>query len=225
MAAKTGAARGTRVGGLTLALYFVFAGLIVALDRLVKLWASRALAGGGVIEPLPGVLRLTYVENTGAAFGMLADMRWLLVAVSTAAAIALIFVVWLYADGSGRLFASAILGGAIGNLIDRIATGRVVDIFEPLFVNFAVFNVADIFITLGGIAFVIHALLSAAPRRGARDSRRASDTELTDDAPDGDSAELTYEYSEEYDGELTEERILEEYYRDLQTEAERETER
>lgn len=191
-----------------MALYFVFAGLIAALDRLFKLWAAKTLAPGQVFELIPGVLRLTYAENTGAAFSMLSDMRWLLVAVSGAAAVALVFVILTYKNGGVRLSAAAILGGAVGNLIDRIATGRVIDMFEPEFVNFAVFNIADTFITLGGIALVILVLISAAPDGKARRLRNAADkATVILDAPAAEDG-----------GELTEERILEEYYRDMEME-------
>ncbi|MDR2421121.1 MAG: signal peptidase II [Oscillospiraceae bacterium] len=194
-------------------LYFVFAGLITALDRLVKLWTERTLGEGQVIELLPGVLRLTYAENTGAAFGALAGMRWLLIAVSAAAAAALVFIILTNKSGGSRLFAASVLGGTVGNLIDRIATGRVIDTFEPEFVNFAIFNVADIFITLGGIAFVLCALRSALPS-GGRGGRRPPPAAETPAA----------ESPEENGGELTEERILEEYYRDLRKEAEADSE-
>jgi signal peptidase II len=192
-----------------MALYFVFAGLIAALDRLFKLWAAKTLAQGQVFKLIPGILRLTYVENTGAAFSMLSNMRWLLVAVSGAAAVALVFVILTYKNGGVRLSAAAILGGAVGNLIDRIATGRVIDMFEPEFIDFAVFNIADTFIVLGGIALVILVLISATPDGKARRLRNAA----ADKAPVIPEAPAS-----EDGGELTEQSILEEYYRDLEME-------
>lgn len=138
-------------------IYFIFSALIVLIDRGIKYWISTTLYLGQVMEAIPGVLRITHVENTGAAFSIFSDMRWPLVAVSSVAVIVLIFVVLLYRDGElGRLSASFMLGGAVGNLIDRVLTGKVVDMFEPVFINFAVFNVADIFVTVGCLMFIGH---------------------------------------------------------------------
>ena len=138
-------------------IFFILSAIIVLIDRGVKLWIVHALDVGQALEFLPGILRITHVENTGAAFSIFENMRWPLVVVSAIAVIVLIFVILMYRDGeAGRLAASFMLGGAAGNLIDRIATGRVTDMFEPEFVNFAVFNVADIFVTVGCFIFVGH---------------------------------------------------------------------
>ncbi|MDR0446053.1 MAG: signal peptidase II [Oscillospiraceae bacterium] len=203
-------------------LYFIFAGLIVLLDRLFKLWIARTLDPGQVIELIPGILRLTHTENTGAAFSILSDMRWLLVTLSSAAVLALVLMIIFYKrDGFARFATASILGGAVGNLIDRIDTGRVIDMFEPLFVNFAVFNVADVFIVLGGVALLIHTLIPSGTRPRDAGQRKspvvAMERTLADDilADIPDTPPDTQTDTRELAEELTEERILEEYYRDL----------
>ncbi|MDR0905164.1 MAG: signal peptidase II [Oscillospiraceae bacterium] len=137
--------------------YFIFAAVIVALDRAVKLWVMWAVEPGTAFPLIPGIIHITNVENPGAAFSILANMRWVLVGVSSVCALAIIYIIAAKKlTGFGRWCAAAILGGAVGNLIDRILTGKVLDMFETEFVTFAIFNVADIFITLGGAALIIY---------------------------------------------------------------------
>ena len=137
--------------------FFILSALIILIDRGVKLWIIKTLEVGQALPFIPGILQITHVENTGAAFSIFSNMRWPLVIVSSVAVIVLIFVILLYRDGEiGRLSASFMLGGAVGNLIDRAMTGRVTDMFEVEFMNFAVFNVADIFVTVGCLMFIIH---------------------------------------------------------------------
>jgi signal peptidase II len=147
-------------------LYFIFAALAAALDQLLKHWAAAALSGGGGLDLIPGVIHLTYVENTGAAFSILSNMRWVLVAVSAVCVIVLAFTLIRYrASALCKLGLAAVLGGAVGNMIDRILTGRVIDMFELEFMNFAIFNVADCFITVGGLVFCVSLLLSPGAKR------------------------------------------------------------
>ena len=152
-------------------IYFIFAVIAILIDRGVKLWIVSTLEVGQALEFIPGILRINHVENTGAAFSILSNMRWPLVVVSSVAVIVLIFVILLYRDGElGRLGASFILGGAVGNLIDRVAAGKVVDMFEPEFINFAVFNVADIFVTVGCMIFIVHLIYLMVKQRGQKEA-------------------------------------------------------
>jgi signal peptidase II len=136
---------------------------IIALDQWVKWWAVQSISPARLPRPfIPGV-NLTYVENTGAAFSLFSGgwARWFLVAVSALAAAGIVFAVfkkWVERP-FGIVTLGFVLGGAAGNLIDRVVNGYVVDMFEFTFVRFAVFNVADIFITAGGACFVLHMLL------------------------------------------------------------------
>ncbi len=147
-------------------LWLLLALPIVALDQVVKRWISsvaEARFPQSIHYPFfPGV-RLTYTENTGAAFSLFGQARWFLVAASTLAAAAIILAVcrgWVRGR-LGLVSISCVLGGAVGNLIDRALRGYVVDMFEFTFVSFAVFNVADIFITVGGACFCLYLILDA----------------------------------------------------------------
>ena len=133
-------------------LYFLAAAAIVGLDQLVKVLVARTIALNGIVKVIPGLIHLTHVHNTGAAFSMLSGQRWPLL-VLTAACI--LVVIWMLLKGKLPKVANwalvMVLGGAVGNLIDRAVQGYVVDMFEVEFMRFAVFNVADIFVVCGGI--------------------------------------------------------------------------
>ena len=136
--------------------------LIVAADRFSKLWMTDFLsAHNGYFELWPKVFNLKYLENTGAAFGMLKDARWFFIAVTVLAVIAAIVYSVKERRGMGwllKISIAMIVGGAIGNLIDRIISGIVVDFFYFELINFAVFNVADSFVTIGAILLAIDIL-------------------------------------------------------------------
>jgi signal peptidase II len=133
----------------------------VILDQWTKLLAVRDLMPIDSTVLLDGILGLRYVENTGAAFGMLKGQRWFFIILSTAAIIAIsIYLIKCRKTVPPFLGISLamIVGGGIGNQIDRIANGYVVDFLEFLFMDFAIFNVADCFVTVGA-ALVIFDLL------------------------------------------------------------------
>lgn len=136
-------------------LPFVFAALIVAADQLFKWWIVAVLPLGGVSPLIPGVISLTHVRNTGAAFSLLEQHTWLLTAISAVFAllIAVLLAIRYFRHPVAVWSVAAVLGGAIGNLIDRVRYSYVVDMFMTEFMDFAVFNIADIFITCGGLLF------------------------------------------------------------------------
>lgn len=140
-------------------LCFVFSALIVILDQFFKRWIVRTieLAGTGS-ELIPGVLGLTHWENDGAMLNFLSGQQWLLAAISLIVAVILVLILLRYNEGFwGTLGLAAVLGGTVGNLLDRVFNdGKVIDMFRTLFVNFPIFNIADIFITLGFITFLVH---------------------------------------------------------------------
>lgn len=139
-------------------IYFIIAAFIVLCDQLSKYFLTLATASKGIVELIPGFIRLNYTENTGMAFSFLPNMRWLLVGVTAAVILVIAFVVIRFGKRLGKpaCFALAfVLGGALSNLIDRALFGHVADFFDFEFIHFAVFNVADICITLGGIAFCL----------------------------------------------------------------------
>lgn len=133
------------------------AGLTVLVDQLVK-WGCAGLTRP--VTLLPGVLALTYAENTGMAFSLLSGRAWGLGIVS----VGCILLGWLilrrYRLGRvSRIAAMLMLGGAVGNLLDRMIRGYVVDMFEVLFMEFAIFNVADAALTVGAGLMALSLLL------------------------------------------------------------------
>ena len=133
----------------------IMAGIVV-LDRLVKYWAMTVLAPAVEIEGIRGIFHFYYVENTGAAFSILREHTWILIVITAVVVAAGLYILFFKKISLPyQICIAAIVGGGIGNLIDRIFYGYVVDMFMFDFVEFAIFNVADIFITLGGIAILV----------------------------------------------------------------------
>lgn len=131
---------------------------LIALDQWVKWWVTVNIPMGGTHAFIPRILGLTQVHNTGGAWSMLNQQTWLLTVVSAVVVLALLFVLArrLIRHPAGVITLTLVLSGAVGNLIDRIRLGYVVDMFQTLFMNFPVFNVADICVVCGGIAFCIY---------------------------------------------------------------------
>ena len=138
------------------------AAVIVAVDQLSKFAILRNFSFGERLAVVPGLFDLTLVYNRGAAFSFLAGasgwQRWFFTGLGVAAAI---FIVWLLArHGTQRLFSFAlalILGGAIGNVIDRVARGQVVDFLLVYWQrwHWPAFNVADSAITVGAVLLIV----------------------------------------------------------------------
>lgn len=131
-------------------LVIILSAVIVGIDQLIKFLVYSYLKPVGSVEIIPGLFSLTYVENKGAAFGMMANMRWVFI-IFTIAVIAVLFYVLFKKKIKSKMFtASAILliGGGIGNLIDRIFLGYVIDYLSISFFP-PVCNFADYCITVG----------------------------------------------------------------------------
>ncbi len=145
-----------------LIMLVVTAGL-VAVDQAVKNWTVTHLKGQAAIVLWPGVFELTYVENRGAAFGMLQDQRWLFTVLTSIVILGLVYVYFrLLPDRKFRLTRVCCIGvmaGAIGNLIDRTMLHYVVDTFYFKLIDFPVFNVADCYVVVCGILFCLMAFL------------------------------------------------------------------
>lgn len=140
--------------------YAVLVAALVAADQLVKYLVRANIPEMGSSPLLPRVLELTYFKNTGAGFSLLTGHTWFLTLVSAVLSILLAAALWrgLFRRPAGRVALAVLLAGAVGNLIDRAAFGFVTDMFRTLFIDFPVFNVADICITLGGIAAAVYYL-------------------------------------------------------------------
>ncbi len=134
-------------------LYIIAIALMVAADRLLKLWMARLLAGGPIVL-IPGVVQLHYIENRGMAFGLLSGRQTLLIIVTSLLMLLLVVLLFRTKSRLERISLVMIIAGGIGNLIDRVRDGFVVDYIEPLFVDFAIFNLADILVNVGCFLFV-----------------------------------------------------------------------
>lgn len=140
----------------------LFAAGIVAADQLTKLWVVANIPLHSHVSAIPGLFHLTYTQNTGAAFSSLRGMQWLFVLIFVAFTLG---ILWEFSKKRmpfttfERWCIVAVFGGGLGNVIDRIRMGFVVDMIEVDFMNFPVFNVADCFITCGCIALLMSLVL------------------------------------------------------------------
>lgn len=143
--------------GLSISIILVI-GLLV-IDQLVKQWVATTIALGTSHVVIPGVLALTNLRNSGAAWSILEGQQWLFIVISL---IAIVVVLYLMRRWRNRwpllLGLSLVLAGTLGNFCDRLLHGYVVDMFELLFINFPIFNVADICLTIGVLILVIEIL-------------------------------------------------------------------
>ena len=153
-------------------LYIAVIAVLVILDRVSKIAAVRVLGAGNTKEFLFGLFQFRYVENTGAAFSSFADNKIVLIVFTSLVIVLCLFMLMAGKVKSKfvRLCLLLIVSGGIGNLIDRFISGFVVDFIEPMFMNFAVFNVADIFITVGAFMLIFYEiyLLVKEKRRGKK---------------------------------------------------------
>jgi signal peptidase II len=147
-------------GKADIMLYILLAVILIVIDQVVKFLVRAQIPMGGHVPFIPYILELTYAQNTGAAFSILEKHTWLLTLVSSLVVIIMVVILWkkVITHPLGKIPTVMVIAGGIGNLIDRIALGYVTDMFNTLFMNFAVFNVADICITVGGILLVIYVL-------------------------------------------------------------------
>lgn len=136
----------------------LFALGIVGLDQWTKYLVVENIPLYGNVEAIPGLFHLTYVQNTGAAFSAFEGAQWLFALIFVALTVAIFYEYFkkpLPFSKFDRWCIAAIYGGGIGNMIDRVRFQYVVDMIAVDFVDFAVFNVADSFITCGCIALIV----------------------------------------------------------------------
>lgn len=132
--------------------------LMVALDQITKVLASAFLKGNGTKTIIPYLIDFYYTTNDGAAFSSFSGQRVLLIALPIVMIIALLIALYKF-NKKGILFTLSIImivSGGIGNLIDRCIFGYVVDFISFSFMNFPIFNVADIFVTVGAALFIVY---------------------------------------------------------------------
>ncbi len=148
---------------------------IIVLDQIIKYVISANMFVGESIPVIPQILHLTYILNAGAAFGILANQRYFFIAI---AAILVIIAIYFYPQIQrlSRTFQIAIamlLAGAIGNMIDRIATGKVVDYIDIRI--WPIFNLADVAIVLGCIVIIYELLFTGSPRTVSKKQKDRTD--------------------------------------------------
>lgn len=141
------------------AFYALFVLLIVAADQITKYLVMEAIPLFADVPLLPGVLGLTHVRNEGAAFSSFRGMQWLFILIFVALTLAVVYEYFkkpMPFTALERWCIAAIYGGGLGNMIDRVRLGYVVDMLETKFMEFPVFNVADCFITCGCALLMVH---------------------------------------------------------------------
>ncbi|MHC1694465.1 MAG: signal peptidase II [Eubacteriales bacterium] len=139
-------------------LWILISLAIVSIDQLTKYLAVVFLQPLGSTPLIKNILDLTYVTNRGAAFGILSDHRWVYITISFIAILAMIYILLFYTQRTLLLEIgiALMLGGGIGNMIDRLRLGYVVDLLEFPFINFAIFNIADSCICVGAALMCIY---------------------------------------------------------------------
>lgn len=133
-------------------LYTLCIVAVIVLDQITKFIAVKYLMPVSSVPIIQDVLHLTYVENRGAAFGMLQDHRWVFMVLSTVVMLIILTVMFKYKKYLHPIMLtglSFVVGGGVGNMIDRTINGFVVDFVDFTLINFAVFNIADTFICVG----------------------------------------------------------------------------
>ena len=157
---------------------------VVAMDQISKLLILEFLYQGK-LELIPGILNFTYVENRGMAFGMLSDHRWVFMLLSTVGIIAMAAYLYFFVKTKlGRVALSLVIGGGIGNMIDRVAYGFVVD-----FIDFCalgelwvwVFDVADAAVCVGAGLFILDLILETVRELKKQKTAAAAATEEKSD--------------------------------------------
>ncbi|MBR1969839.1 MAG: signal peptidase II [Clostridia bacterium] len=141
-------------------LFLIITFSIIVFDQITKVLITNTLSLGESIIAIPKLFNFTYVENRGAAFGLLQGARVFFIVIT----VVILFLVILYfikkkpQSALEKTALAFIAGGAIGNFIDRVYLGYVRDFIETAFMNFPVFNVADCFVCIGAALYIIFVL-------------------------------------------------------------------
>ena len=169
-------------------LYAIIAAIILIGDQWLKYWVTVNITlSTGEAALIPGVVKLVNIHNSGAAFGFLSDAayaRWLFLGIAALFIIVIVVVLakHLFKSRFANWCAVMALAGAVGNCIDRALYGYVVDMFKVEFMDFAVFNVADVFLVVACLAFVIYLIVDLF--RGKDDDDEDDEDEDEDDEYD-----------------------------------------
>jgi signal peptidase II len=151
-------------------LWLILSLVGVALDQISKWLCVLYLEPVGSVTLIPGLLKLTYLHNEGAAFGSLSDHRWVFMIFSTVAIIGVTFYLLFLSEQNRWMRASLalIISGGIGNMIDRISLGYVIDMIDCRFIDFYVFNFADCCVCVGSGIVILGFILSMIKEQKAK---------------------------------------------------------
>ena len=132
----------------TLIILLSVIGASILVDQIVKIIISSTMSVGETIPVIKDIFHFTYIRNEGAAFGMLSEHRWVFMIISSVAIVAMCIYLFKFCKERmlTRIGIALVIGGGIGNMIDRIFLGYVVDMIDCRFIDFYVFNVADSFV-------------------------------------------------------------------------------
>ncbi len=163
------------------------------LDRLTKWWVSTSVQPYDSIPVIKDVFHITFVRNTGAAFGLMPGKQPLFILTSSVVLLGIVGYVWLMRPAATWLNVSLgmIAGGAFGNLIDRVVTGRVVDFFDLVAIEFPVFNIADSAIVVGTSMLVAWVLFGPESEHARRPEPDDAVGGVPADASGGDGTHTT----------------------------------
>lgn len=163
-------------------LYAIIAVAVLILDQWLKYWVTLNITlSTGEMPLIGGVIKLVNVHNDGAAFSLFSDvpyMKWVFIGLTALLAVAVVVLLAkkVFKGGFAKLCLVLILAGAVGNCIDRLIYGYVVDMFKLEFVNFAVFNIADAVLVVASLLFIIYLFV------GDKDDAKPADDKSEDDA-------------------------------------------
>ena len=130
--------------------------ILTICDQLLKSWVTSSIVLGGSKQLIPGIIELTNLRNSGAAWSIFEGQQTFFTIITIVAIIVIGYFIWQYRKNIPMLIGlSLIMAGTIGNFIDRLRQGYVVDMFETTFINFPIFNIADMCLTLGVIWLII----------------------------------------------------------------------
>ncbi len=144
-------------------VYYLIAAAVVLLDQVTKYLVVQHMVYGQSIPLIPGVFQLTSHRNMGAAFGILQNQRVLFIVITVAVVAGIVISLYRIGHRQPRVSwaLALVLGGAIGNFIDRASTGKVVDFLDFVLIHFPIFNVADAAITIGVALLLVDLLLES----------------------------------------------------------------
>lgn len=151
-----------------IAIYWIISALIIGLDQWVKWLIVNNFALGETKSVIPGILSLNHIRNFGAAWSLLEGKMWFFTVVTIIAVVVILTLMIKNRSNGNRWFMiglTLILAGALGNFIDRVRLGYVIDMFQTDFMNFPIFNVADISLVIGVICVLIYIILDEKEQR------------------------------------------------------------